>query len=98
MPHIPLCALVLAAFEIAVGLMLLGKEKWVKYGLAFSIFFNGCLVLLGLGSTGAPGWPDFLMNRLPNLFFIAIQIPLFWATFDASFVALIRRKIAGKTS
>lgn len=97
-PHITLCALVLAVFEIAVGLLLISKGRWVKFGLALSMFFNACLVVLGLGMVTADFWQSFVMNRLPNLFFIAIQIPLFWASFDTSIPGLVRGKFHHKIS
>jgi len=97
-PHITLCALLLAAFEIAVGLLLINKGKWVKYGLAFSICFNLCLVLLGLGAANLSGWSDFLANRLANLVFIAIQLPLLWASFDTSLFNINKRKNGQKTA
>lgn len=39
MPNILLFALLLAAFEIVVGCLLVGKGQWVKIGLMFSLFF-----------------------------------------------------------
>ena len=96
LPHITLCALLLAAFEIAVGLMLIYKHRWVKYGLVLSIFFNLCLILLGLGFPAADGLHDFLGNRLANTIFIALQIPLFWGTFEYSIPELIKHRLAQK--
>jgi hypothetical protein len=97
-PHITLCALILAVFEIAVGLMLIDRGKWVKYGLALSVAFNLCLVLLGLGSSATSFGNDLLMNRLPNLIFIVLQIPLFWATFEVSIADLIKSKLSKKSA
>lgn len=97
-PNITVCALFLAVFEIAVGFLLISKGKWVKYGLALSVCFNACLVILGLGMVTADFWQSFLMNRLPNLVFIAMQIPLFWASFEASLPELVRSKFTSKRS
>lgn len=82
MPNIVAFTLVLAAFELLVGFMLAGKGRPVKYGLVASILFNMFLVVLGLSGQATDWISDFLMNRLPNLFFIAIQIPLLFSTFD----------------
>jgi hypothetical protein len=77
MPHITACALALAAFEMAVGcLLLLGRDRWFEAGLVLSILFNLFLVQMGLGYPAATPWMDFLANRAANLLFIALQIPL----------------------
>jgi len=39
---------------------------------------------------------DFSVNRLPNMIFIAIQIPLFWGWDNYSIPELIRNKFANK--
>jgi hypothetical protein len=82
MPAIPFFAVLLAAFEISVGVLLVSKGRWVKIGLAFSILFNLFLVQMGLSYRTPDPWSGFLVNRLPNLIFIALQIPLFWGRFD----------------
>ena len=51
-PNITLCALVLAGFEVGVGLMLVNRGKWVKYGLVLSILFN----LSGAARPGNAGY------------------------------------------
>jgi hypothetical protein len=84
MPDIAFFALALAAFEVVVGLLLIGKGKPVKYGLAASILFNLFLVQLGLACQTADWVSDLLVNRLPNLVFIAIQIPLLFSRFERS--------------
>ncbi len=78
MPRITLFALLLAAFEITVGLLLINKGKWVKFGLVLSAVFNLFLVQMGLASPRLTGWQDFIANRMPNLIFIVLQIPLFF--------------------
>ena len=77
MPQITVFAILLAAFELVVGILLISKQRWVKIGLALSITFNLFLVQLGLSYPAPYGLSDFLVNRLPNLIFIVMQIPLF---------------------
>ena len=78
MPNITALALLLAAFEVLVGGLLISRGKWVKAGLILSLLFNLFLVQMGL-SYQAADWPsDFLVNRLPNLLFMALQVPLLW--------------------
>jgi hypothetical protein len=97
MPNIVFFALILAAFEFFVGLLIIGKWEQVKYGLVASILFNLFLVQLGLSAQGTDWVSDVLMNRLPNLFFIAIQIPLLFSEFDRSLfeaiLVLFRRHV-----
>lgn len=92
MPNITLFALLLAAFEIGVGLLLVSKGKWVKLGLALSILFNLFLVQMGLSYQTASPLQDFAINRFPNIIFILLQIPLFWGRYDRSIPEIIRRK------
>jgi hypothetical protein len=88
MPHIAFFALLLAAFEMAVGL---SKGRYVKIGLTASVLFNLFLVQLGLGSPEIQGSErDLLVNRLPTLLFALLQCPLFWVHFDNSLPALLR--------
>lgn len=82
MPNIPLFALTLAAFELAVGLLIVGKGRQVRLGLIASIVFNLFLVQLGLSGQTTDWLSDFLINRLPNLIFVAMQIPLLFHRFD----------------
>ena len=44
MPNITFFALLLASFEIIVGLLLISRGRWVKIGLVFSVLFNLFLV------------------------------------------------------
>jgi len=90
MPHITVFALFLAAFEVLVGCLLISKEKWVKIGLIFSILFNLFLVQIGLGYPAPNPLTNFLVNRLPNLLFIALQIPLLWGWDERSALEVIR--------
>jgi hypothetical protein len=91
MPHITFFALVLAAFEMATGILILSKGRFVKSGLAASVSFNVFLLQLGLGWPATPGtWSDFLHNRLPNLLFALLQLPLFRVRFDESLLELLR--------
>ncbi len=91
MPHIAFFALSLAAFEMAVGILILSKGRYVKIGLTASVAFNLFLVQLGLGSPEIQGSErDFLVNRLPTLLFALLQCPLFWVHFDYSLPTLLR--------
>lgn len=76
MPSITFFALLLAGFEIMVGGLLISKGKYVKAGVILSILFNLFLIQMGLGFPAASVWQDFLVNRLPNLIFLVIQLPL----------------------
>lgn len=84
MPNILYFALALAAFELTVGMLLIGKGEYVKFALTASILFNIFLVQLGLSIPTTSVLSDFMMNRLPNLIFIAAQIPLLFCAFDCS--------------
>jgi len=91
MPHIAFFALLLAAFEMAVGILILSKDRYVKIGLTASVLFNLFLVQLGLGSPEIQGSErDFLANRLPTLLFALLQCPLLWVHFDKSLPTLLR--------
>lgn len=90
MPHITTLALLLAVFEISVGVLLISKGGWVKIGITLSIVFNLFLVQLGLSYPTSDGISDFLANRLPNIVFIILQIPLFWGHYKSSLPATIQ--------
>jgi hypothetical protein len=84
MPSIVFWALLLAGFELCVGMLLIHKKKWVKVGLVFSILFNLFLVQMGLGYQTTEIWIGFLSNRLPNLIMVMLQLPLLWGTYSKS--------------
>ena len=86
MPNITFLALLLAAFELCVGSLLIYKGTWVKIGLVFSILFNLFLIQMGLGSVTTTFWSDFLSNRLPNLIMVMLQFPLLWGTYTHSII------------
>ncbi len=90
MVYITFFALLLAGFEIATGCLLASKGKWVKVGLAASILFNLFLVQMGLGYPAGDAGSDFLVNRLPNLVFVALQLPLLWGWDERSLPEAIR--------
>lgn len=94
MPHITLFALLLAAFEMTTGILMLSKGKLAWLGLTASVLFNLFLVQLGLGFPEAP-WSgrDFLLNRLSCSLFAILQLPLFWVSFDLSFPGFIRDRL-----
>lgn len=84
MPNITFFALLLAAFEVVTGILILSKGIYVKIGLVLSILFNLFLVILGLGDTQSTGLTSFLMNRLPNILFAVLQLPLLRLSYDRS--------------
>lgn len=90
MPNITVLAFLLAGFEIIVGLLLSAKGKWVKIGLTFSILFNLFLIQMGLSYPTTDVWSDFAINRLPNIIFIILQIPLFWGEYQKSLPSLVK--------
>jgi hypothetical protein len=91
MPDIAFFALLLAAFEMAVGILILSKDRYVKIGLIASVLFNLFLVQLGLGYPEIQGSErDFLANRLPTLLFALLQCPLLSVHFDKSLPTLLR--------
>ena len=79
MPHITFFALLLAAFEMTTGIVMLSKGRLAWIGLAASVLFNLFLVQLGLGFPEVP-WSgrEFLLNRLSCSLFAVLQFPLFW--------------------
>ncbi|HEY3474451.1 MAG TPA: hypothetical protein VGK56_07550 [Anaerolineales bacterium] len=89
MPNIVFFAFGLAAFELAVGFLIISKGRQVKIGLVASILFNLFLVQLGLSGQATDWISDFLINRLPNLIFVAIQVPLLFSTFDRTLPEVI---------
>lgn len=88
MPNIMFFVFLLAALELTTGLLIYSRGVWVRVGLAASIIFNLFLVQLGLASPGT-GLSAFVMNRLPNLLWGALQVPLLWATFDRSLPSVV---------
>jgi len=94
MPNITFCALLLAAFEMVTGILILSHGRYVKIGLVASVLFNLFLVQLGLGYPEIP-WSsrDFLLNRMPNVLFVLLQLPLFWVYFGESFPEFLRANL-----
>lgn len=90
MPHITFFALLLAVFEIVVGYLLVSKGMAVKIGAICSILFNLFLVQMGLGYITNDGWQSFLINRVPNMVFIGLQLPLLWGWDEKSIPEAIR--------
>jgi len=76
MPHISFFALLLAGFELTVALLFLSGGRRFRVGVALSIVFNVFLVQLGLGCQTGGLARSFIVNRLPNLVMVAIQVPL----------------------
>jgi len=90
MPNITVFALLLAGFEVLVGSLLISQGRWVKAGLVLSLLFTAFLVQLGLGHPASSALDDFMVNRLPNLVFIALQVPLLWGRDDQSLLVALR--------
>lgn len=93
MPNITFFALLLAVYEITVGLLLINKGKWVKIGLVLSMLFNLFLVQMGLAIQSPDPWQSFLMNRLPNIIFILLQLPLLQDWNNETFLEIIRNRL-----
>jgi hypothetical protein len=94
MPNITFFALLVAAFEMATGILILSKGRYVKVALTASVLFNLYLVQLGLGYPEILGsGRDFLLNRMSNLLFALLQLPLFWVHFDKSLPQLLRARL-----
>ena len=91
MPNITIFALFLAALELTVGLLIISKGKKVKLGLSLSICFNFFLILLGLGMPAAGAGNDFIINRMPNLIFLLIQLPLLWGQYESTVLEGIKQ-------
>ncbi len=95
-PNIMLFGPLCAAFQLAVGILMVGKGIRVKVALIASLLFNAFLLQLGLAMP-ADGWvADFLINRLPVLIFAAVQVPLFWCTFDRTLPESIADRLRRK--
>ncbi len=92
-PNISIFALLLAAIELTIGLLIINKGKWVKIGVALSLAFTICLVFLGLANPSDDRFVDFLQNRLPMLVFAAGQVPLLWIKYEQSIAGAIRGRI-----
>lgn len=94
MPHITFFALLLAAFEMVTGILILSKGRYVKIGLTASVLFNLFLVQLGLGYPEIQlSARDFLLNRFAALLFALLQCPLFWVHFDKSLPQFLRVRL-----
>jgi hypothetical protein len=96
MSNIILFIILLATFELIVGILLIYKGKWVKLGLGLSIAFNLFLVQMGLGYQETDFQSDFLLNRLPNIIFVIIQLPLLWGNYKQSISTWIQNLIFKK--
>lgn len=93
-PNITIFALLLAVFQIIIGLLLINTGKWVKIGVMLSLAFNLFLVFLGLSWPAEDVYSDFVKNRLPILVFAAAQIPLLWMEFSKSLPEIMRDKFS----
>ncbi len=90
MPNITIFVILLMIFELTVGCLISSKGKWVKIGLVFAVLFSLFLIQMGLSYTTPDIWVNFAGNRLPNIIFIALIIPLFWGNYDKSLPQVIK--------
>ena len=99
MPHITFFALLLSAFEMATGILILSRRRLVWIGLTTSVLFNLFLVQLGLGFPEVL-WSlrDLLRNRLSCSLFAVLQLPLFWISFDLSFPGFLRARLRSRSA
>jgi hypothetical protein len=92
MPNITILALLLAIFEIAVGLLLINKRKWVHLGLILSMGFNLFLVQLGLSIPTEDLSMDLYFNRFPNIIFVLLQIWLLFQSYPNTLLEAFRAR------
>jgi len=76
----PLFGLLAAAFEIAVGLLILNRKNYVKIGLVAGIIFNIAIIPLGV-------------EEMPNWIWALAQVYLLRKEFDKTFVEILRAKL-----
>ncbi len=98
MPRITFFAFLLAGFELTVGILIASKGRWVRYGLLASVAFDLFLIQLGLGTPAADWVSDFAMNRLPNVIFGLLHIPLFLTRFPETLPGVVAGKFRGNVS
>jgi len=75
--HMVLFLILFILIEIALGLLLLNRGKWVKLGLAGSILFSAGLLFIGLGYA-----QDYWPARIPNLVFEAMMLYCLFFRYD----------------
>jgi len=92
MPRITVLALLLAVFELAVGLLLITKGKWVKLGLVLSIGFSLFLIQLGLSIPAEDLSMDIYFNRFPNIVFVFLQLYLVFQSYPETIYEVIRER------
>ena len=90
MPNITLFVILLIIFEIVTGCLIAAKGKWVKIGTVFGILFSLFLIQMGLSYTTPNAWINFAGNRLPNILFIALELPLLWGSYEKSLPEVIK--------
>jgi hypothetical protein len=85
-PNLPWIVLPVVAFELVVGLMMLGKGRKAQLGQAAGGFWNLLLAPL----LGTWGWTNLIM--------VALHGWLYTQNFDRSAFELLRPKARGQTS
>jgi hypothetical protein len=89
MPNTVLFVLLLAAFELTTGILLLTKGRFAKTAAVCSLLFNLFLITLGMGLPQADLVADIMNNRIYNIIWGAWQVPLLFVAFDKSIPELI---------
>lgn len=89
MPNIVFFILVLSAFELTCGILLLTKGRLAKTAVVLSLLFNLFLITLGLGVPATDLVSDIMGNRIYNILWGAWQIPLLFVAFDKSIPEVI---------
>jgi hypothetical protein len=84
--HMVLFLIFFIIIEIALGLLLLSKGKWVKLGLLGAILFSAGLLFIGLGYA-----QDYWPARIPNLTVAVIWTLLLFGRYDKTLLGTIRR-------
>jgi hypothetical protein len=85
--HMVLFLVLFILIEVALGLLLLNKGKWVKIGLAGSILFSAGLLFIGLGYS-----QDYWPACIPNMAVALIWALLLFSRYDKTLLETIRHK------
>lgn len=76
MPNIGWLTILLALFELSIGIGLLLNGRLVKAAVAAMLVFFGFLLILGYGYPTASALDDFLKNRVGSLVMAALVLPI----------------------
>jgi hypothetical protein len=88
-PNIVIFLILFIIIEVALGLLLLNKGKWVKIGFVGAFLFSVGLLFLGLG------YPqDAWTPRIPNIIFALICLLLLFSRYNKTLLETVQRKKA----